>query len=84
MRQLDPGFRAPVFESFAKQDGSRVASSFCLTGSNNGVFGTTPDGASLDIFGTAVWGVREDGMLVSNRVERNAFEVYQQLTGRAR
>ncbi|WP_328414730.1 nuclear transport factor 2 family protein [Micromonospora sp. NBC_00389] len=73
-----------IIESFENHDGSRVASIFCLTGNNNGVFGTAPDGAPLEICGTAVWAVREDGMLLWNRVERNAFEVYQQLTGRTR
>jgi hypothetical protein len=72
-----------IIESFENRDGSRVASIFRLTGNNNGVFGTTPDGAPLDISGTAVWAVRGDGMLLSNRVERNAFEVYQKLTGKA-
>lgn len=33
--------------------------------------------------GTAVWAVREDGKLLWNRVERNAFEVHQQLTNGA-
>ncbi|MBM7491404.1 hypothetical protein JOD64_002626 [Micromonospora luteifusca] len=73
-----------VIDSFESHDGSRVASTFRLTGNNNGVFGTTPDGAPLEMFGTAVWAVREDGMLLSNRVERNALEVYQQLTSRTR
>jgi hypothetical protein len=67
-------------ESFENQDGSRVASIWRLTGKNNGAFGTNPNGKPIEITGIAVWAVREDGMLLSNQVERNAFEVYQQLT----
>jgi SnoaL-like domain len=67
-------------ESFENHDGSRVASIWRLTGTNNGAFGTKPDGKPIEITGIAVWAVREDGMLLSNQVERNAFEVYQQLT----
>ena len=67
-------------ESFENHDGSRVASIWRITGSNNGAFGTKPDGKPIEITGIAVWAVREDGMLLSNQVERNAFEVYQQLT----
>jgi hypothetical protein len=67
-------------ESFENHDGSRVASIWRITGSNNGAFGTKPDGKPIEITGIAVWAVREDGMLLSNQVERNAFEMYQQLT----
>jgi hypothetical protein len=67
-------------ESFENDDGSRVASIGRITGSNNGVFGTKPDGKPIEITGLAVWAVREDGMLLSSQVERNAFKVYQQLT----
>jgi hypothetical protein len=67
-------------ESFENHDGSRVASIWRLTGTNNGAFGTEPDGKPIEITGIAVWAVRQDGMLLSNQVERNAFEVYQQLT----
>ncbi|WP_328862744.1 ester cyclase [Streptomyces sp. NBC_00306] len=72
-----------VVESFANHDGSRVASMWRLTGNNNGALRTTPDGAPIEMTGTAVWAVREDGKLLWNRVERNAFEVYQQLTNGA-
>lgn len=69
-----------VVESFENHDGSRVCSLWRLTGRNNGAFGTEPDGQPVEMSGTAVWIVGEDGKLRSNRVERNAFEVYQQLT----
>lgn len=69
-----------VVESFENHDGSRVASMWRITGTNNGAFGTKPDGKPIEMTGTAIWAVRADGMLLSNQVERNAFEVYKQLT----
>jgi SnoaL-like polyketide cyclase len=68
-----------VLDSFAACDGSQVASTWRLTGTNNGAFGTKPDGSPIEMTGSAIAAVR-DGMLLSNRVERNAFEVYQRLT----
>jgi ketosteroid isomerase-like protein len=73
-------FSFEVVESFENHDGSRVASLWRVTGKNNGAFGTEPDGAPIEMTGTAIWSVREDGKLLSNRVERNAFEVHQALT----
>jgi ketosteroid isomerase-like protein len=70
-----------VLESFESADGTRVASTWRMTGTNNGVLGTEPTGEPLEMSGIAVWSVREDGMLLSNRVERNALEVYRALTG---
>jgi hypothetical protein len=67
-------------ESFQSADGSRVASRWVLTGRNNGFAGTEPDGRAIHMTGTAVWSVREDGLLAHNWVERNAFELYQRLT----
>jgi hypothetical protein len=57
-----------------------VASTWRLTGTNNGAFGTEADGSPIEMTGSAIMAVRDDGMLLSNRVERNAFEVYEQLT----
>jgi hypothetical protein len=71
-----------VVDSFENRDGSRVASTFRITGTNNGAFGTKPDGSPIELTGTAISAVRDDGMLLSNQVERNAFEVYKQLTAR--
>src|SRR3984885_5977421 len=70
-----------VVDSFEKCDGSQVASTWRVTGTNNGAFGTKPDGSPIEMTGSAIAAVR-DGMLVSNRVERNAFEVYKRLTAR--
>jgi hypothetical protein len=69
-----------IVESFENHDGSRVASMWRNTGTNNGAFGTKPDSKPIEMTGTAIWAVRDDGMLLSNQVERNAFEVYKQLT----
>jgi hypothetical protein len=68
-----------VAETFQNAEGTRVASLFEVTGRNNGVLGTEADGAPIHLTGTAVWDVREDGMLLRNRIERNAFELYQRL-----
>jgi hypothetical protein len=70
-----------VVDSFEKCDGSQVASSWRVTGTNNGAFGTKPDGSPIEMTGSTIATVR-DGMLLSNRVERNAFEVYKRLTAR--
>jgi hypothetical protein len=71
-----------IVDSFENRDGSRVASTFRITGTNNGAFGTKPDGCPIEMTGIAISAVRDDGMLLSNQVERNAFEAYKQLTPR--
>jgi steroid delta-isomerase-like uncharacterized protein len=71
-----------VLESFQNADGSRVASRWVLTGKNNGFAGTAPDQQDIEMTGTAVWAVREDGKLLTNWVERASWEVYQRLTTR--
>jgi hypothetical protein len=69
-----------IVETFQNQDGSRVASRWRLTGRNNGLMGTEPNGVPFEMTGTAVWEVDKDGLLRHNWVERNAFEVYGVLT----
>jgi hypothetical protein len=69
-----------VLESFPNADGSRVASRWVLTGKNNGFAGTAADQQDIELTGTAVWAVREDGKLLSNHVERAALEQLQRLT----
>ena len=71
-----------VTESFQNADGSRVASRWLLTGKNNGILGTAPDQQPIEMTGTAVWAVREDGRLLCNWVERASFELYQRLTAK--
>ena len=66
-----------VTESFQNADGSRVASRWLLTGKNNGFAGTAPDQQEIEMTGTAVWAVREDGKLLSNHVERAALEQWR-------
>lgn len=66
-------------ETFQNEDGSRVTSRWLLTGTNNGILGTEPDGRPIEMTGTAVWAVREDGKLLCNWVERASYELYQRL-----
>ena len=68
-----------VIESFQNADGSRVTSRWLLTGKNNGLFGTDPDQQDIAMTGTAVWAVRADGKLMTNWVERAAWEQSQRL-----
>ena len=68
-----------VVESFQNADGSRVTSRWLLTGKNNGLFGTDPDQQDIAMTGTAVWAVRADGKLLTNWVERSAWEQAQRL-----
>ena len=44
------------------------------------MFGTTPNREDIEITGTAVWAVREDGKLLTNWVERASWEQYRRLT----
>ena len=69
-----------IIESFQNDDGSRVASRWRLTGRNNGFMGTEPNGAPIEMVGTAIWEVDTDGMLRHNWVERNAWEVFGSIT----
>jgi SnoaL-like domain len=75
---LDMDFE--VIETFQNYDGSRVASRWRVTGRNNGIMGTEPNGAHIEMVGTAVWEVGEDGRLRHNWVERNAWEVHGAIT----
>ena len=69
-------FQFHIVETFQNHDGSRVASRWRVTGRNNGLMGTEPNGAPFEMTGTAVWEVGPDGLLRHNWVERNAFEVH--------
>lgn len=74
---IDLDFEA--IETFQNEDGSRVASRWRVTGRNNGILGTSADHKPILMVGTAVFAVREDGLLEHNWVERNAWELYGQL-----
>jgi hypothetical protein len=72
-------FQFHIIESFQNAEGNRVASRWRVTGKNNGFAGTEPDQQPIDLIGTAVWQVGEDGRLLHNWVERNSLEVYRRL-----
>ena len=65
-------------ETFQSDDGTRVTSRWVLTGSNNGVLGTEPNGKPVAMTGTAVWTV-DDGKLKRGWVEQASFELYHYL-----
>ena len=75
-------FNSEIVDSFENHDGSRVAATFTITGTNKGAFGTKPDDSPIEMTGIVISAVRDDGMLLSNQVERNAFEAYTRLTAR--
>jgi hypothetical protein len=74
-------FRFEVIETFQNEAGDRVASRWRVTGKNNGFMGSEPCQSPIDMTGTAVWHVREDGLLQHNWVERSALEVQRSLKG---
>jgi hypothetical protein len=73
-------FQFHVIETFQNHDGSRVASRWRVTGRNNGMMGTEPNGKPFEMVGTAIWEIDEDGLLRHNWVERNAYEVHGAIT----
>jgi hypothetical protein len=68
-------FEFHIVEMFSSASGDRVVTRWRVTGKNNGLMGFERDGAPIDMSGTAVFEVREDGLLQRNWVERNALEV---------
>ena len=82
---LGPGFLDHVndlhvdnIETFQNYNGTRVTSRWVLTGTNNGILGTEPDGKPIAMTGTAVWTVA-DGKLKRGWVEQASFELYHYL-----
>ena len=65
-------------ETFQNDDGNRVVSRWVMTGSNNGVLGTEPNGKPVAMTGTAIWTV-DDGKLTRGWVEQASFELYRHL-----
>ena len=65
-------------EIFESKDGTQVVSRWRFTGFHNGMFGLEPNNKPINLTGTAIWEIR-DNKLAHNRVERNSWEVYQQL-----
>ncbi|RPE81947.1 ester cyclase [Vulcaniibacterium tengchongense] len=76
--------RFEVLDIFQSEDGSRVATRWRVTGRNNGLLGTEPDGRPFVMVGNAIVAVGEDGLLRHNWVDRNAYEVHGHLTGHRR
>lgn len=72
-------FNFEIVETFQNECGDRVASRWIVTGKNNGFLGSAPCQSPIRITGTAVFHVREDGLLQHNWVERNALEVQRSL-----
>jgi len=67
-----------TIETFQNDDGTRVTSRWVLTGTNNGILGTDPNGKPIAMTGTAVWTVN-DGKLQGGSVEQASFELYHYL-----
>ena len=67
-----------TIETFENDDGTRVTPRWVLTGTNNGILGTEPNGKKIAMTGTAVWTV-DDGKLQRGSVEQASFELYHYL-----
>jgi hypothetical protein len=76
-------FQFHIVETFQNVEGDRVASRWRITGKNNGFMGLEPSQTPFEMTGTAVWHVRDDGLLQHNWVERNALEVHRDVIARA-
>jgi steroid delta-isomerase-like uncharacterized protein len=66
-------------ETFQNQDGTRVTSRWVLMGTNNGLFGTQPNGEEIALSGIAVFAVGDDGKIERLSVEQDSFEQYRRL-----
>lgn len=67
-----------TIEAFGTDDGSRVTSRWVLTGTNNGILGTEPNGKPVAMTGTAIWTVNDE-KLQRGWIEQASFELYQSL-----
>jgi len=70
--------RVDAIETFQNENGTRVTSRWVLTGTNNGILGTEPNGKPIAMTGTAIWAV-DDGMLRHGWIEQASFELYHWL-----
>jgi SnoaL-like polyketide cyclase len=75
-------FAFDVIETFQSEAGDRVVSRWRVTGKNNGFMGSEPCGSPIDMTGTAILHIDEDGLLRHNWVERSALEVHRSLAAR--
>jgi predicted ester cyclase len=67
-----------TIETFQTENGTRVTSRWVLTGTNNGILGTEPNGKPVAMTGTAVWTVNDE-KLQRGSVEQASFELYHYL-----
>jgi steroid delta-isomerase-like uncharacterized protein len=67
-----------TIETFGTDDGTRVTSRWVLTGTNNGILGTEPNGKPVALTGTAIWTV-DDDKLQRGWIEQASFELYNSL-----
>ena len=66
-------------ETFQNQDGTRVTSRWVLMGTNNGLFGTQPNGEEIALSGIAVFAVDDEGKFKRVSVEQDSFEQYRRM-----
>ncbi|MGV0838471.1 ester cyclase [Mycolicibacterium thermoresistibile] len=67
-----------VIQNFPNEDGTQVTSRWILTGDNNGVFGTQPNGKPIALSGLAVWTLT-DSKLQRGWIEQSSFETYRSM-----
>ncbi|MFM0119027.1 ester cyclase [Paraburkholderia sp. RL18-101-BIB-B] len=77
-------FEFNVIETFQNETGDRVVTRWRVTGKNKGFMGSESCGSPIDMTGTAVLHVGEDGLLKHNWVERSALEVLWSLSAKSR
>jgi hypothetical protein len=75
-------FEFNVIETFQNETGDRVVTRWRVTGKNRGFMGSESCGSPIDMTGTAVLHVGEDGLLKHNWVERSALEVLRSLSAK--
>ena len=68
-------------EVFTSAAGDRVVSRWITRGFNNGIFGLPADQRPVSFTGIAIWRVEAD-RLAECWVERSAFELFMQLSGK--
>ena len=65
-------------ETFQNPDGTRVTSRWVLTGTNDGLFGTQPNGEEIALSGIAIFAFDDDGKVDGFAVEQDSFEQYRE------
>jgi steroid delta-isomerase-like uncharacterized protein len=67
-----------VGETFQNEDGTRVTSRWVLVGTNNGLFGTRPNGGEIAVSGIAVFAFDDNGKVDGLVVVQDSFEQYRE------